>query len=492
MKKIVLIILFYLVWLSYLSAKDYNTIIPGRISYFSSEDGNVKCIRIDSIKYITDSIYYFSKNIQQIDDYCFSPYGSSWIGKKAIARKGYNLFFNRYNDTIFIKTNAVVNEKWTVYNNSDSLFIIGQVIKIDTISFLGINDSVKTISFSAYDKSMKPLTIGLNNMSVILSKNYGFIKTLNFLLFPDYELSIFQEFLKNYSLVGLTKPNIGVQNLTWLDVNDFKVYDEIHIYFESSSWEGGNKYGSSTTQKTIYKYLNRIDFKDSIKYFIDREQSTFRRIVRWDSTSYQYIHDTIISVFKTDSIFDKFPDEPIIDSYSAYSQSMSNSINISKTSPSNYGYLYHTIDSCWQMIIADGCIYSSQYLKGLGGPYYSCTNAFSLGGEDRELVYYKKGNESWGKPLIISGIESVPSKSIIELYPNPTDELLWLKSDFIYLPYSFELYDLRGQLLYENEVTSNLKSINLSDFNNGLYIYKIVCNNRLIKTGKLIKNNTSR
>src|SRR5674476_653602 len=106
MKMIILIILLFLSCLSNLSAQNYKTVRSDRVACFSSQDCNVKCIRIDSIGHKSDSIYYFSPNIQQLDYRCFTPYGFSWIGKKMVIKPNLNLFFNRNNDTIFIKTNS--------------------------------------------------------------------------------------------------------------------------------------------------------------------------------------------------------------------------------------------------------------------------------------------------------------------------------------------------------------------------------------------------
>lgn len=488
MKKIRLIILLFLSFISCLSAQNYKTVRSDRVAYFSNQDSNVKCIRIDSIGYKSDSIYYFSPNIQQLDYRCFTPYGFSWIGKKMVIKPNFNLFFNQNNDTIFIKTNSKINEQWKAFNLKDSILVFGQVVKTDTMSFLGLKDSVKTIGFKVYDKTMMPLSMNLNSMTVMISKNYGFVKTINFSLFPNCEPNYFQEYLQNLSLIGLSKPMVGVQNLTWFEANDFKINDEIHVSFESSSWGGGNDYGYSTSQKTIYKYLNRIDYADSIKYYIDREESTFRRIVKWDSTSYSYIHDTLISVIRPNPDFDKYPDEPLIKDQWAFSQSMSNSNPISKTSPSVYGYKTQTNDSCWNELMADGCLYSPKYVKGLGGPYYSCTNTFSLGGEDRELVYYKKGSDILGTPLDITGIDNLENNDQFKLFPNPVNEVLWIKTDGLILPYSFELFDLNSLLLVKKVIISNLYSINLKGIADGLYVYRIVCNKGEIYTGKIIKH----
>jgi hypothetical protein len=80
---------------------------------------------------------------------------------------------------------------------------------------------------------------------------------------------------------------------------------------------------------------------------------------------------------------------------------MTNGSLISKTDPDSYEKFYSSDNICWGMMMFDGCARNNTYFKGLGGPYYKCTNCCSLGGEERKLVYYKKGETEWGEKLVI-------------------------------------------------------------------------------------------
>jgi hypothetical protein len=474
-----------------LNAQDYQTVKSDRIAFFNNQNDKIKCIRIDSVIFKTDSILYPFSNIQQIDYDCFSPFSYSWIGEKVmIQSNGCNLFFNKQNDTIKIKTNATLNESWIAYELMDSIRIIAKVINLDTLEFLGQRDSVKTIEFQVYDKQMTPLFHNLNDMSILISKNYGFVKMLNFSLFPNFENNYLNEQLEIFNLIGLTKPKIGIQNLTWFDVYDFQVGDELHILYESSDWVPN--VGYSTACKTKLKYLERFESKDSIVYRVEREASTFRRIVKWDSTTYTIVHDTITNIYKPDSLFDKLPDEPIVSDFEAYANLMTSGINISKTKPSVYGVIWHSNDTCWQIPIADGCFPDLTYLKGLGGPYYSCTNAFSLGGEDNQLVYYKKGSSAWGTPLVITGVKNNELEEIISVYPNPATDYVFIKIKLQDIPCYFELSNIQGKLTMKNKLDLNESVININNIDNGIYIYRLLLGDKIIKTGKIIKINACR
>lgn len=464
-----------------LPAQVYQTIKSNRIGYFENQSGNIKCIRIDSVNYHEDSIFYPFSNIQQIDYDCFTPYGASWLGNKVIVQNnGYNLFFNQLQDTIKIKTNALLGESWIAYQLEDSTTVIAEVIEHDTLVFMGQLDSVKRFGFQVYDKTLTPISHNLNNESILLSKNYGMLKTFNFYLFPDYESDFFDyEQFQTYELIGLSNPSIGVQNLTWFEVHDFQVGDELHIEYETSSWGDGNDYSESI--KTIYKYLGRTDYSDYINYNVEMKSSKHR--IWSDSSAFEYIHDTIESIINQNTTFNHLPGEPIISNNEAYSYSMT---KLTKTEPSIYERIWGSNNSCWSNCCADGCFPSYNYIKGLGGPYYRCDNAFSLGGTENSLVYYKKGLETWGAPLIITEISNTDIESSLEIFPNPAIENIYIRSQFSNLPLAFELVDLKGQIVMIEKVDTELYLINIAEIAHGIYIYRLKNNKGIINFGKLI------
>lgn len=286
------------------------------------------------------------------------------------------------------------------------------------------------------------------------------------------------------NLVGLTNPKIGVQNLSWLDVYDFKIGDELHILDESSSWGGGYDY--STTTKAIYKYLERMDYLDSIVYIYSRRQSIQTTWI--DSSSFKFYNDTLKTTIKPDPLFDsKLPEEPIITDYDAYSYYMTNGVNLSKTEPSVYEKIWPSHDSCWTNCCADGCFPSYTYIKGLGGPYYQCDNAFSLGGAERKLVYYKKDGITWGSPLIVTGISNIETVNNLKVYPNPADDFIHISfEDNTYSNYFINIYDIQGKLLKSEKLESNKSMICISDLKSGAYIFRIADNEKVLKISKLI------
>lgn len=468
--------------------QDYQTISSNRTAFFDDENNNIKSIRIDSVKHQTDSLFFPFATIQKIDD-CFSPSVASWIGKSVIIRdNGLNEFINKMGDTISIKTNAKIDDKWVAFTIQDSLSIEATILSHDTLTFLGISDSVKTIGFQAYDKSMNQLDLEINDMQLQISKSHGFVTVFNFYLFPNLQVDFpyvsFEEYsLEEYSLIGLSNPKIGIDNLTWFEVNDYQVGDEFHVLDESSCWTGDG-YGSATTNKTIYKYLERTDYSDSIVYRYSREQSIS---ATWtDSSDFKYYYDTLTTTIKPDPLFDKLPEEPIINENEAYNYYMTNEVPLSKINYSRES-IVSPRDDCWQMSIADGCFPDNKYIKGLGGPYYSCTHAFCVGGSERKLVYYKKGTTTSGSPLIITGISDISIAKNILIFPNPAKNHINItNTNSNYEDLRIFIYDIQGKLQKTKRLASNNSMISLSGLNSGFYILKIADDENVLKIDRLV------
>lgn len=477
MKKNLEWILVFLLCLQPVIAQNYQAVKPGRIAYFGGSDNDIECIRIDSVSSQTDTIYYPFSNIDMVDDYgCYNPEGPSWIGRKIIARKdGFNLFFNRNKDTIRLKTNARLHESWTAFEIPGSEVFRAEVSGIDTLSFLGLTDSVKTIEFRVYDASMVPVDHPVNEMKLLLSKHFGLVKTFNFNLFPGL---IGYYGFQEYDLAGLSKPVAGVQNITWMDVFDFQPGDELHTYYRDYDPE------HEVIHRRITKYLERNDFQDSVIYSFEIAQSTSKT---WIDSSYSgYSKDTGTALIKPYPLFDKLPGEPVVTENTAYSLKMSKYIFLSKAFPSYSETFHFQSDSCWMSPGFDGCDPSNTYYKGLGGPYYSCNYPWIVGGIENRLVYYKKGQVTWGVPLVITEIPEVTSQPVITVFPNPTGDKLWISAPPAEFPFIFQLLSLNGQILKQSTIHSPAAAFDAGKYGQGTYLYRLKNNKGRLNYGKLV------
>ncbi len=438
----------------------------------------------------TGSTYYFLKNIQ-CKDYCYSPYSSSWLGEKVIIQEdGYNIFFNRDNDTIRIKANAALNESWGCFIFPDTWKIIAEIIAVDTNSFLGVTDSVKIIHFQAYDKNNNQIDHPVNNKEIELSKNNGFINVPGFYLFPDLQSckSYYYNQLQEYYLVGLTNPQLGIKNLTWKEAFDFEPGDEIHIYNkDSTTW-----YPVIPDYRIIYsikKYLDKEFKGDSIVYTIEfknRERNSY------SGNGVEIISiDTISEIITDKPLFDNLPGEPVIydeGNFAAFSYYMGTfNGRSSKTEPSDYAWIYGE-GTCWEEASVDDCWTDYTYIEGLGGPYYEseCITPGIPWEHFKKIVYYKKGEETWGNPLVITGERGITGQPVFDIFPNPVTEKLYIRTKTENLPYRIELIDITGKAIFYTNVDSEEYTFNCHKGIEGLYFYRIINTKGTIIKGKVI------
>ena len=304
------------------------------------------------------------------------------IGPKIIIKENSeNLFFNKDGYSISLKTNAVLNETWTFYQ-TEELVIIAKISEWNTMEFLGIEDEVKTISFQAFDADMNPIENEINAKQLLLSENYGLLSVFNFYTFPNFEYEYNDYGTGNLpgffnSLIGISNPEIGFQNLTMYKIYDFQPGDELHIHQIQYFVQGQYVPHDYKENKTILIYLERYDNPDSIVYKAERLNSFYQ----YSIGNTIFTHDTVISVIKPDSIFDMLPTQPIFtqigsNDYSTFWKIYNSNTPKKYYSADNVGEFSIIEGDCWQLPIVDGSC-TDEYIKGLGH-YFECNPLIRL------------------------------------------------------------------------------------------------------------------
>lgn len=97
------------------------------------------------------------------------------------------------------------------------------------------------------------------------------------------------------------------------------------------------------------------------------------------------------------------------------------------------------------------------------------------------------------QPYEISVITAIEESKGITLemivYPNPATDFIWLKIEsFEPENLRYQLYDNDGRVLQNNKVDGNEMSIEMSTYSSGIYFLKVIQDNKLVKTFKIIKN----
>jgi len=91
---------------------------------------------------------------------------------------------------------------------------------------------------------------------------------------------------------------------------------------------------------------------------------------------------------------------------------------------------------------------------------------------------------------VVTGIENTKDILLeIEVYPNPAKDYLKLKTgNYDIVNLSFQLYDIKGNLLLRNRVDGNETNILMNHFIPSTYFLKVIDKKKVIKIFKVIKN----
>jgi hypothetical protein len=156
-----------------------------------------------------------------------------------------------------------------------------------------------------------------------------------------------------------------------------------------------------------------------------------------------------------------------------------------KIKPLPGNWLFLEVDDCWIFNFWTGHCFSDYYwYEGLGGPYHYCDEGWSK--IIRELVYYKKGDEEWGTPLVIVGVDEQNISQNARIYPNPARQVINVQLSEAALPAKIEIFNVMGSLLREFVLTEANQQISLQQLTPGLYFYRIVNEKEVLGSGKLV------
>lgn len=111
----------------------------------------------------------------------------------------------------------------------------------------------------------------------------------------------------------------------------------------------------------------------------------------------------------------------------------------------------------------------------------------SSGNNNHGIIY---GGAMWTTELICSdqvGIKSSIESNKIDVYPNPSNQTFnFIVSDIA--PNSYiEVYNIFGMKVLTKKVSSKNFTLNLSNFDTGIYLYRLATDNKFYASGKITK-----
>jgi hypothetical protein len=408
---------------------------------------------------------------------CFDTTNGSVFGRKVLRRtaSGQFLFFNRHGDTLTFQTQAGLNQSWTMMHLAGGNYIQAIVTSIAQETFLNVNDMVKTISFQAKNPAGNNITHPFNTKTVKLSQQYGFVTFFQVYYAP--------EIFANVNLAGKQSPPVGVQRANASDLFNFQVGDEFHYSGYYSLYDNA----SGVTQwLEIRKIIGRTDYPDTIVYLADR-----CRRETWDpSLDNTSIHDTITEIYPlADPFFSSLPDHFLREAALLPGRSIPKCISRvthnGRLTKIRYPDAF-CCSPCWSYATASSFDNNEEYYTdGLGRTrFYQSASHLMIMTYLEELMYFHKGNETWGTPVstdcnTLVGIQPNYGTGCnkIVIKPNPASSILTIdlkiEKD---IARELIIYSIPGKEMVHLAVSTGEEQIhfNVISWPRGMYIVKVI------------------
>jgi hypothetical protein len=474
--------LWFLMLPLYLEAQNWQNICSPGITLYKNPYNNFASFRLDSVNPCTgnqlDTIYHSYATLRKFSgsQYCFDTVFGSVLGKM-VCRQGNGtfVFFNHMGDSVFLKTDAALLQSWKMISLPNSAYLLATVTEIRSDSVCGLSDLVKVITLQAKNAANQNIQHIFNNKQIVLSKNYGLTHIFDFVLFPSDTIP--------WTLIGKTTPSVGFQEFNIGDVYNFDVGDEFHSYEYH-----GNVLGF-VLQETIDVILskNTSITGDTIIYLTEKcivvGGSDYTVTEKYHYT----INDTIIlheHLFF--SGFNNQPREffPKPSHYCDLYQQSGSSFNNRELKRFYFEYSkYNPASTCW---VYNNTYPYYEYSPGVGQTkyyyQYLANDPPVITTHVIELIYFRKGVETWGTPLAptcvaLLGVNEKSELGIPKIFisPNPVLSQSEFKLTGLKPGESAEiiLLDCAGREVYRNILDSNPFIFKRENVPNGLYILKV-------------------
>ena len=466
-------------------SQNYKLINSNRETHFIDTQSSIFSIRIDSLSSVgPDTTFYNHWILSEASGFpcALALTDSSWIGTRIISQDNGNyIFFNRQNDSIIIQSNAVIDSAWRLYNFSNGNYVEATLADISIQSVLGGLDSVKTITIQTKDTSGSNINHPINGHEFKISKANGLINTINIIDFPDDTSS--------YTLVGHSNPDVGTVNLTAREIYNYNIGDEFHTKAFNQNGSAPWEFNSSDRIKIILNKTISTN-QDTIEYLYYREEVQISNYTQNYDPDTVMFSDTLSETFIISIIsnLNQLTYEVLEDSssFSFFSINQTHNKGQKVIDQSHY----RSGGNCWETY-SGTAIANPYFLEGLGGWYYN--DYMFWGGGFYELVYYKKGGNSWGTPINIKLMpKSKSRKPNVTIFPNPFTESASLIINNFQRgnSYIFKLFDYTGKKLDSFSILNKESIFKRNNLNSGIYFYSIINDKeRTSKVGKLVITN---
>ena len=511
MKKISLLSIFLLTILSS-HAQNYQCLQSGVIPCYTNGDGYLRGMRTDSVRTSGSDVVYYPYHTERKSNYIPGTgpstddiAGSSWLGKKVTAQPDGTFIFNNYWDTVVIKSQAHLGDSWIFFNDTTPIDYIASISVVDTMSILGSVDSIKKISISSDSAGFAHPIDPLNNFSIILSKNHGFVQVFDLYTFPyhqanraSYNMYASHYYFRGYDFyLDALLGNLGTcdvcpgdryvdtnnsvfhlinfANPTMMQLYDFAAGDvyESNDIFSTLSPSGNytKLIIDSIISKTAAAYSDTYEIHEYVKTItpVFSGSGSFIR----DTFSYSYTalapaYDTSLFLHLNRAMPEEYNGAGIVHYHPN---------TTAGTLPCYYAAIY-TIDQDagsttfgYNDIAYEPSQYTKTYYTGYGEYGIYATMPVPETEENKQLSYVlRSGTTCFGSynPIVAAVNNISQNGSTLSIFPNPANNELTIKTTGI-LPYTISIHNIIGQEVSTLHTTQQQQIINTENLPAGLY-----------------------
>jgi Secretion system C-terminal sorting domain len=464
-------------------AQNYQCLQAGVKHYFTNSNGYLRGIRIDSTKSYTDSTVFYPYHTPRGRFYTtalLDSNGGSWLGKKVVALPdGTFLFYNMWDDTVIIKTQAHKGDVWHLYDDTTALYYQAEVLSEDTMTILGAVDSVKQILITARNTTGIVTSDLIDSLQLVISKNSGFVKAVDLYTFPYHAPdSIYSGGIDYYfdESHGVDFSLIPFHWPSTMEMYDWDIGDAYEYKYCETIFGGGCSYPQSFRYDSI---VGKTIFPDSVIY----------QVAGWQIAQHwvgPYHVDRWYPYWKTDNsrtfsvtnspYFDtaKLPEEygqqlfywyfPESGSKCAsgalISRTPSNIAGNRYTRPGELGYPWEDFELKFGRILFSKTAFES--------------NTGDMVDLSDELIYSSRGGVGCGNyvgPEALSVRETAVVADVVRLSPNPASDLITITAPEKVS--QLVITDIVGQTIFKGNYHTDKVQVDISRFAPGMYIAKI-------------------
>lgn len=347
---------------------------------------------------------------------------------------------------------------------------------VDSIYADSVNgriDSLVLLSITAFDSlNVRDTNHHFDGAELIISKNNGLFKTV--------------DFTNRFGRVDAEQYFIGKAQFTERDKFELTVGDEYHYTLDTNYLFSYYRYQVRVISDTIVGFERTIKLEHKW-----RKVSNTIGVLKVDTFSMTFIDSMVL--FNDYSLIIEEDLDPwqskqiIVPEFSVCNYCSKNRMNrlYYRAAYHDVFALYNGEDSISIPSGLNGDI--TKLLIGVDYEYYRWGRGGSgWASEIKNIVYLKKGNQSWGTPLNLTvGLNESKLSSELDIFPNPTNDVININSSSEVS--SIQVYNMQGQKVQELS-PMNKKQLQLSlEGAIGIYFIQVQLKNGDVKTSKVVK-----